>query len=44
VKEIAPAGQVDPAALQQVVVTFPADMKQQLAQALKSSGVPMARM
>lgn len=44
VKEIAPMGQVDPAALQQVVVTFPADMKQQLAQALKGAGIPMARM
>lgn len=43
VKEIAPAGQVEPAMLKQVVDTFPADMKQQLANALKSAGVQMAQ-
>lgn len=43
VKEIAPAGRVEPAMLKQVVDTFPADMKQQLANALKSAGVSMAQ-
>jgi hypothetical protein len=43
VKEIAPSGQVEPHMVKQVVDTFPADMKKQLAQALSSAGVSMAQ-
>jgi hypothetical protein len=43
VREVAPSGQVQPELVQQVVSTFPADMKQTLAKALVSAGVPMAQ-
>lgn len=43
VKEIAPAGAVQPEMVKQVVDTFPADMKQQLSKALVNAGIPMAQ-
>ncbi len=43
VREIAPSGQVQPEMVKQVVDTFPADMKQQLAQALSNAGVSVAQ-
>ena len=43
VREIAPSGQVQPELVKQVVDTFPADMKQQLATALMSAGIPIAQ-
>lgn len=43
VAEIAPNGHVQPELVQQVMATFPADMKQQLARALSAAGVSVAQ-
>ena len=43
VHEIAPSGQVQPELVKQVMDTFPADMKQQLATALAGAGVAVAQ-
>jgi hypothetical protein len=43
VREIAPSGQVQPELVKQIVDTFPADMKNQLATALQNAGIPMAQ-